>query len=432
MRQTPETLLQYLLAISKAIAGQMDYQKVLQSIAEESFQFFHQDHMDFVILPNKNEEYVVYEVGLSTEWGQYPSQPGPVSRSPIRSVLRGEVPFLLTGNAMKDERFHFSGAWDSPIFDANLRSRVHVPMYVHGAVIGSLNISNHMEDLYTESDVEVAQYTAALVAPYMHALVHGEDAKKAALAEGSAVKREKLLRLGALRLTEGMEQERKRIGMDLHDQTLADVTRISRQIFRLRREASVDNDDLLSLEKETVSCIRELRRIIEDTKPGVLELFGFAQAVEAQFERSVTGSMQKIRFQVVDETDSLMDAMPDSVRTTSFRIVQEAINNSVNHGSPSTISVRITAESESLQIYIEDDGNASLPNKGISSGGLDYMRVRATLISATLLVSCNEGASGMRVVLRMPLVETRMAPLGGNIDEEENMNAIDSVAPPVC
>lgn len=403
MPYAAEVLLDRYLAISRAIAGQMDYQSVLMEISGEVNHLMPHDHMDVsLILPDRPESHIVYEVGLITEWGDNSRYPQPVAFSPIRDLLRGEVDYYLTDDAINDVRFHFKNAFDSPIFDANLRSRLHVPLHVHGIVQGTLNISSHQTGQYSQEDVQTAQQVADLLAPYFYALVRNEHSKKLALAEGASRGREEALRLGALRLTEGMEKARKRIGMDLHDQTLADLTRISRRISSISKTTSPLGADILKLGSDISTCVSELRRIIEDTKPGVLELFGFAQAVEAQLERSVAGVVPQIKTSVTDTASSLLDACQESLRTTLFRIVQEAINNAVKHGPPSHLSVSIEADTDTLIISVFDDGTGAISNVESSKGGLDNMRVRAALISSEIEIIGNEPDRGTRVTIKVP------------------------------
>jgi hypothetical protein len=57
--------------------------------------------------------------------------------------LKGNVPHILTDDAFKDERFHYSGAINQPIYDPSLRSRIIVPLRVRGAIFGSISISRH-------------------------------------------------------------------------------------------------------------------------------------------------------------------------------------------------------------------------------------------------------------------------------------------------
>ena len=160
MPSDSDSLVDRYLAISRAIAGQMDYQNVLRQVAKEVDSLFQPDHMDIaIILPDQRACLVSFEVGMRTGWSKI-KDPAPLAGSPIRSLLMGEVPDILTGDAWEDERFHFNGAFDKPIFDAKLHSRMHVPLHVHGGVLGSLNISSHQKNKYTEADMVIAQQVA--------------------------------------------------------------------------------------------------------------------------------------------------------------------------------------------------------------------------------------------------------------------------------
>jgi signal transduction histidine kinase len=264
--------------------------------------------------------------------------------------------------------------------------------------------------------VATAREIADLLAPYVYAVIRSEEARKLALSEGAARGREEALRLGALRLTEGMENERKRLGMDLHDQTLADLARVSRQLSTLSRQPTVRTSDLAQLDREIATCITELRRIIEDTKPGILELFGFSQAVEAQLERSVATVLPPIRTAVTDTTASLLDKGPEPLRQTLFRIVQEAINNAVKHGKARRINVSIDVSNTHLIITVEDDGTGPAGNWDRSSGGVDNMKVRARLISAKIVFERSAEDSLTRVVISLPL--SRLARETGGIAQD--------------
>lgn len=398
-----EELLERYLAISRAIAGQLDFQSVLKKIGGEIHAIFKHDHLDIsIILPDQPECCVAFEVGMQTEWSNKARKPARIDRSPIRELLLGQTNFIITADAWADERFHFESAFDAPIYGANLRSRVHVPLHIHGDILGTLNISRHELNTYDNEDVKIAQQIADLVSPYFHALNQSQEAQRMARGEGAARGRAEALRLGTLRLTEGMENERKRIGMDLHDQTLADLTRISRRISQMSRKKTATAADISKLDAEISSCISELRRIIEDAKPGVMELFGFAQAVEAQLERSVNGIVPRIATRVIDEASSLLDDCPDSLRTPLFRIVQEAINNAVKHGRPRNLAVTIESDDKFIAVAVVDDGTGTDKADERSLRGLDNMRVRAALISADLNICGNEPFGGTRVSITLP------------------------------
>ncbi|MEM8853764.1 MAG: hypothetical protein AAGD34_08690 [Pseudomonadota bacterium] len=92
-----------------------------------------------------------------------------------------------------------------------------------------MTISSHRVGVYNDELVDIAQGAADLVSAYLFALERGKIARNPAVAESEARNAEEALRLEAQRLTEGMERERKRLGIDLHDQTLAELARLTRR-----------------------------------------------------------------------------------------------------------------------------------------------------------------------------------------------------------
>jgi signal transduction histidine kinase len=392
------------LAISRAIAGQMSYDGVLRAVAAGVQDLIPNHHMDVVLLSRDRLEHHCYEVGVRTVWGKLAERPGPTSASPIRSVLWAERPYIRTDDALTDSRFHFEGALDGPIYSANLRSRIIMPLRVHGNVVGAINISHPEPGRYDDDHVTIAQHCADLLAPYFYALVLGEEARTAAVAEGEALARAHELRAGALRLTEWMEAERNRIALDVHDQTLADLARISRRTATLRERGGAGTDELAALETDVAVCLGELRRIIEDMKPTVLELFGFREAVEALLTRNAVIAPRPIAYEVVDATANAPDALPTAVRTTLYRVVQEAVNNALAHSGATLIAVRIDLDGGGLVVEICDDGCGFDPRAALAKGGgVAHISTRADLIGARVEIAAGEEQSGTTVRIRIPL-----------------------------
>ncbi|RYE65535.1 MAG: sensor histidine kinase, partial [Rhizobiaceae bacterium] len=288
------------LGISRLLAGQLDFDAIIKAVGEEISHIIPHDHLDVCIKMLDGKYHIAYESGLDTAWSKEP--PALLTGSPIRTLLAGEVDYLLSGNALTDPRFHFDGAFASPIIELSLKSRLHVPLKAQGDVIGALSCSSRQYDCYTMEDVENARAVADLLAPYFFALRAAEQAKRSAVIQTEASAREEGLRLGALKLTEALEAERQRIGMDLHDQTLADLTRLTRRMEKLTGVASVPGDALEPLCRAMQQCMHDLREIIEEAKPTVLQLFGVAEAIENHLERSVRESGQTIAWEMTDET----------------------------------------------------------------------------------------------------------------------------------
>lgn len=385
----PAPLLPHLFRISRALAGRLDFLSAIQSVAQEIRRFLPYDHLDLCLLRHDGHLSAAYETGIDTAWGQ--SGVVSIRRSPIRALLSGEVAHLLTADAPADPRFHFPGAFTDPIHDHGLRSRVHVPLVVTGEIIGALSISCCAPGRYGLRDVAAARYVADLISPYVFALREAERSRQAAIVEAEARAREEGLRLGARELTQALEQERQRIGMDLHDQTLADLSRLMRD---LSRPGVLDAEAVLA---RLHDCVADLRRIIDTAVPSILEMFGFAHAVRVHLERAAG----EARIGVHDASHGAPDALDPVVRMALFRIVQEAINNAGRHARASRIDVRIAAEPR-LRITVADDGCGLSDEirRTRRRGGLSHMRTRAQLIGARL--SVRSGRTGTSVSVSLP------------------------------
>ncbi|CAN7197691.1 histidine kinase [Mesorhizobium sp. LjNodule214] len=399
MSDASPQLIDRLVAISRALAGHIDTGSAFRATAIEIGTLIPHDHIDLAVLLQDGRLHACYEAGFHTSWSELAQHP--VEGSPIRRVLWGETPYLLSDNAVVDPRFHFAGAFDEPIFAAELRSRIIVPLRARGSIIGALNISRHEVGCYTLADVAVAQQCADLIAPYIFALIQTEEARRAMLAESEARNRAELLRVGASQLTEGMERERRRMAMDLHDQTLGDLARIARQVSAFRSQGVARTAQLADLEQEIASCLTELRHIVDDMRPSVLELFGLRDAVEAHLNRSVARAKPPIAVRIADSSDGSADGLSETMRTALYRIIQEAINNAVRHAAPGRIEVLLTSTESVFRVVVTDDGHGCGAVDPASQGGIGHMHTRAALVGARLSFEAASRKGGTRVVIEV-------------------------------
>ena len=397
------------LGISRLLAGQLDFDAIIKAVGEEISHIIPHDHLDVCIKMLDGKYHIAYESGLDTAWSKEP--PALLTGSPIRTLLAGEVDYLLSGNALTDPRFHFDGAFASPIIELSLKSRLHVPLKAQGDVIGALSCSSRQYDCYTMEDVENARAVADLLAPYFFALRAAEQAKRSAVIQTEASAREEGLRLGALKLTEALEAERQRIGMDLHDQTLADLTRLTRRMEKLTGVASVPGDALEPLCRAMQQCMHDLREIIEEAKPTVLQLFGVAEAIENHLERSVRESGQTIAWEMTDKTGGTLRDLDPTVAIALFRIVQEAVNNAIRHGQTDRIEVALTQSGRALSIEVKDDGGGIGAPENRAGHGIDNMKTRARLISARFEITSAKDR-GTLVRLTLPIQPKNGAEIG--------------------
>jgi signal transduction histidine kinase len=385
--------------ISRLLAGQLDFRSAIRAVAAEIAQIIPHDHLDVCIVGVDGRFHTAYENGIDTHWGNMPH--APIADSPIRALLMGEVDHMLSDDACRDSRFSPDEPSHRPIFEHHLRSRIHLPMLVHGQIIGALSCSSHKARCYGAADVRNCRYIAELLSPYFFALRAADQARKSAVVEVEARAREEGLRQGALQLTEALEGERQRIGMDLHDQTLADLTRLSRRVERLAQSGLVAPADLVGVAQGLQGAMQSLRQIIEAATPSVLHLFGFAQAVENHLDRAVRESGSTVTGRLRDTTEGAIEALPPAVGVALFRITQEAVNNAVNHAQAREVLVSLEKLRGQIVISVRDDGRGlGGPHQG-GGRGIENMTTRARLIGARLSLTSKAQGQGTQVTLTL-------------------------------
>ncbi|QUS36249.1 sensor histidine kinase [Falsirhodobacter algicola] len=363
------------------LAEETEIRSALDAVAAEIAELIPFSHVDVCLLESPNWV-SSYEIGIKTRWSRTRTQ---VKCSPVRDILSGRTDTLLTDNAMEDPRYIYPGARCGPILEQTLRSRVSVVMKAMGVMIGSLNVSHTQAGLYDADSVETVRRLSVVLSPFFHALHSAERVHRAAHLSAEAIAREEGLRRGALGLTQAMESERQRIGMDLHDQTLADLTRILRD---LSGEYPVPTAPVLAA--KVGSCINDLRQIIDMAVPTLLQLFGFVHALRVHLERAT--SSQTIDTHIADRTGGHIDTLDPTTRTALYRIAQEAINNAVRHARAGEIRVFIEMDVQgNLILTIRDNGTGFDPGRDRLPSGLRHMQTRARLIAAQCDIFAQDG-----------------------------------------
>lgn len=395
-----------ILSILNATAGQLDFRSVISAVSHEIADLLPHDHLDVALLSPDGVMVTAWETGLHTEWDASTTDSARVSVSPIRDLLTGKVDHIITDDAQIDPRFHFAGAFSHAIFAANLHARLHVPLKVEGRVLGAFSFSRQEVGTYRTSDIANARIVVDILAPYFFALQQGERLRQRELLQVETEARAEGLRIGALNLTEELENTRQAIGMDLHDQTLADLSRIARALKRVSAKPSLKGAEVEPLQEDIEHCIRELRVIIDNAKPSVLQFFGFAQAVEILLERSVGKAPHQLNYNFIDESTGRLDELPPGKVVAIYRIVQEAINNAISHANATCITLELRDTDGRTSIVIEDDGRGLSAVPWRRTGGLTNMQTRASLIQAELRATVGTNGQGTRLQLVLPSTVT--------------------------
>ena len=103
-----------------------------------------------------------------------------------------------------------------------------------------------------------------------------------------------------------------------------------------------------------------------------------------------------------DDGDSGIEDLPGNTLVALYRIVQEAINNTIRHANASRIDVEIGRRDGCVRIVVADDGSGLSRTSGRRYGGLSNMQTRASLIQAALSVTPHPDGRGTRLEIVLP------------------------------
>src|SRR5579884_2805707 len=180
------------------------------------------------------------------------------------------------------------------------------------------------------------------------------------------------------RLVNAQEEERRSISRELHDevgQTLGAVLVEAANLSnRIPPDDAVARKYLDNIRKQADSSINSIRNIALLLRPSMLDDLGLIPALEWQ-AREVS-RRSGINVKVIAQ--EVADSLPDPLRTTIYRLVQEALNNVARHSGASSATVSVRGEGGQLVVAVEDDGQGFNPQRtrGLGLLGMEE-RVRA-------------------------------------------------------
>lgn len=196
------------------------------------------------------------------------------------------------------------------------------------------------------------------------------------------------------RVADELTKERKRIAEDLHDSILQDLTHLTYMVEitkkYLDQDVSRAKQELDSINDKIRLLMDELRNSIYHIHPLYLNELGFQKSID-----KFLNEIREIHPEFFIKSDLDVDNFTnESVQTTIFRIIQEAVNNAVEHSGGNLLLVTLKEKSDNYKLIIKDNGKGfnyeSLPES--NHYGLSIMKERTKLLGGSFnLESTNEG-----------------------------------------
>ena len=267
-------------------------------------------------------------------------------------------------------------------------------------------IEEKLRSTRDELEIRVEERTKKLKETNIHLTWEIENHKAT---ENALQRSEKQLRDLSRKLMTSQEEERRLIAMELHDGIGQTLSAIKFKVENgLEAMDGKESDAFLQFQPPVVSMVQqavdEVRRICQNLRPPILDDLGILPTI-SWFCRGFKAVYESISVEkeiLVTEAE-----VPQDVKISIFRVLQEAFNNIAKHSGADLARVVLKREAEWVVLLIEDNGkgfhvDAALKTKDASAGmGLASMKERATLSGGFLEVGSTPG-NGTRVRALFP------------------------------
>src|SRR5246127_4644779 len=200
------------------------------------------------------------------------------------------------------------------------------------------------------------------------------------------------------KLIESQEQERARIGRELHDDISQRLAMLSLELEQLQENPSEVQSRVRELRNQTTELSNDVQAMSHDLHSSKLEYLGVVAGIKSWCKEF--GERQRVE---IDFSNDVHSALPFEIGLSLFRVLQEALHNVMKHSGVKRIEVQIREVSSGIHLSIRDSGKgfdveAALQGKGL---GLTSMRERVRLVNGTISIE-SKPMGGTTIHVRVP------------------------------
>lgn len=200
-----------------------------------------------------------------------------------------------------------------------------------------------------------------------------------------------------------LDEERYRIAHELHDGIVQDLYLVQMGLRKISEDPYLNMMPILQqVNSQLENTTQELRRIIYDLKPKILDELGLEPALRTLCNNVIkeTGIMGSIEFIELNER------LDRKLELYFYRIIQEAISNIVKHSGASEFSVILIKDKKTIRAMITDNGCGLKENNivtGAKSGfGLLNIKERTEGFGGVLKIDSSEN-NGLTLIAEIPI-----------------------------
>ena len=183
---------------------------------------------------------------------------------------------------------------------------------------------------------------------------------------------------------DAMEDERRRVSRDLHDEIGAALSVLRLQVGQMNIDNGFNPENTQNLivgSKQLIdNTIENVRRISNDMLPSGLKEFGLKYAIEMLCDKVENASKLVINLNI-----NSLERLDNRFELSLYRILQELLNNTLKHANATEVNINFMADDQQLTIIYQDNGQGFDPDKLSKKGlGLKNIESRVSMIEGKI------------------------------------------------
>ncbi len=201
------------------------------------------------------------------------------------------------------------------------------------------------------------------------------------------------------------ERAHRRIGHDLHDGICQELAGVRFAIAAMAASAEKNtpvHQRLLDIEAATLRAMHETRLLARGLAPMELDSGDLASSLRELSKNSAR--LHSITCSLRWRGPKI--GLPSDTATHLFRIAQEAVHNSIQHGAATAVTIRFAVNRRSLRLTVDDNGSglptSPKPHKEGRGMGHKIMQHRASVLQGHITLIPHPKGKGARLVCSLP------------------------------
>ena len=299
----------------------------------------------------------------------------------------------------------------TPEFDYLLRIALFIPLILMATRFGSRGViltsvavmSCFMVYLWQSPGEVLLEYqpylmSYALVALLVAALLDEKDQAQKALEVSKTSLEEKNSSLKKMTATlqvlgrnilNNQERERQFLSQELHDEVGQNIIALKTAVRMLEVNDPDPQQRIADLKSRADDIYNSVYHLMHWLRPIVLDDFGLYRTLEGPYFAEKLQSAN-IEYQVERLEDIELTAL---METAIFRVVQEAVTNSIKHSNATTFTLSLYGEQGQVRLRLKDDGDKQQTQPASNTGkfGLEGMHSRVAALNGVCVISDVDG-----------------------------------------